>query len=295
MTSLPHFAHHQPATLDEALNLVDRYGVKGRLLAGGTEVIPKLRSRALCPEQLISVNRITELAKIEVRSNGELVIGAGARVSAVGRHETVRETYPGLSHACSVMATTQIRNMATVAGNLVNGSPCADTACPLLVYDARLVLASRGGRREVPISAFYKGPGQVDIAPNEILVEIVVPPIAAQTGSAYERISARSSVDMSAASVAALVTLDDKGQCCTVRVAMGAVAPTPLRCKQAEALLADQAPDPEHLSWSSMAVAKAAAPIDDVRATAAYRRAVLPVLAQRVLELSLTRAGGGAQ
>ncbi|MBW2458002.1 MAG: xanthine dehydrogenase family protein subunit M [Deltaproteobacteria bacterium] len=295
MTSLPHFVHHQPTTLDEALALVDRYGTKGRLLAGGTEVIPKLRSRALCPDQLISVNRITELSKLEVQSDGELVIGAGARVSEVGRHETVREVYPALAHACSVMATTQIRNMATVAGNLVNGSPCADTACPLLVYDARLVLASRSGRREIPISAFYQGPGQVDISPKEIVVEIVVPPVAARTGSAYQRISARSSVDMAAASVAALVTLDGKGQCSTVRVAMGAVAPTPLRCKQAEALLADQAPDAEHLAWSSAAVAKAAAPIDDVRATAAYRRAVLPVLARRVLEQSLTRAGGGAQ
>jgi len=225
----------------------------------------------------------------------ELHIGAGARISDVGRHDVVRESYPALAHACEVMATTQIRNMATVAGNLVNGSPCADTASPLLVYDARLVLATRADRREVPLGAFYKGPGQVDVAPNEILVAIVVPPIAARTGSAYQRLSARSSVDMAAASVAALVTLDGQGRCVTVRVAMGAVAPTPLRCKQAEALLADQAPDAEHLAWASAAVGKAASPIDDVRASAAYRRAVLPVLARRVLEASLSQASGGGR
>ncbi len=255
----------------------------------------KLRSRALCPKHLISVNRITELSHIDVQPGGDLLIGAGARVSDVGRHAAVRKAAPALAHACSVMATTQIRNMATVAGNLVNGSPCADTACPLLVHDARVVLARVAGRREVALDAFFKGPGQVDIEPNEILVEIVVPPNPERTGASYQRLSARSSVDMAAASVAALLTLDDQGRCTNARVAMGAVAPTPLRCRQAEALLADQAPDSEHLSWAAAAVAKASSPIDDVRASAAYRRAVLPVLARRVLSHCLTQARGGGR
>ncbi len=295
MIGLPHFAHHQPTTLAQALKLVDQYGTKAKLLAGGTEVIPKLRCRALCPEQLISVNRIAELSVIEVQPGGDLHIGAGVRVSDVGRHAGVLKTYPGLAHACSVMATTQIRNMATVAGNLVNGSPCADTASPLLVYDARVRLASQAGRREVALDAFYQGPGQVDVEPNEILVTIIVPPLPEGSGSSYQRLSARSSVDMAAASVAARLTLDAQGSCTAARVAMGAVAPTPRRCPQAEALLADQAPDSEHVSWAAAAVAKGASPIDDVRASAAYRRAVLPVLARRVLEQCLIQARGGGR
>jgi CO/xanthine dehydrogenase FAD-binding subunit len=133
------------------------------------------------------------------------------------------------------------------------------------------------------------------VEPNEIMVAIIVPPLAERSGSAYQRLSARSSVDMAAASVAALLTLDAQGSCISARVAMGAVAPTPLRCPQAEALLGDQAPDAEHLAWAAAAVAKAASPIDDVRASAAYRRAVLPVLAQRVLEQCLTQARGGGR
>lgn len=290
----PPFTHHRPTTLGEALEILGEHKGNARLLAGGTDLVNKLRSGAIRTEHLVSLNRVRDLARVHFSEEKGLSIGATARISAVGAHAEVRGRYPALAHACSVMATTQIRNMGTVAGNLANGSPCADTAGPLLVYEAVLLVSDRSGRRRIPLAEFFKGPGVVDLRPTEIVESIQVPP-PGNAGSDYQRISARSRIDMSAAGVAGLLALDGQGRVSRARLAMGSVGPTPMRCSAAEDLLTGQVPDDPLLERAATACAVASLPIDDVRATAEWRRAVVAVLARRVLEQSLLRAKGGAR
>jgi carbon-monoxide dehydrogenase medium subunit len=282
--------HHRPGSLAEALALLSRHGDRARVIAGGTDLVLKLRAGTVRAAHLVSINRIDELGRLALAPDRSLRIGAGVRLADVGRNEVVRASLPALAHACSVMATCQIRNQGTVAGNLANGSPCADTAAPLLAYDARVELASQGGWREIDLAAFYRDKGTVDIGPGELLTAIVVPAPPPCSGSCYERLSARSRVDMAAVGVAALVALAPDGVVATVRLALSAVAPTPLRCRDAEALFAGAAPTEALVERAAAACAAAARPIDDVRASAAYRRHLVAVLARRALGRALAQA-----
>ncbi|MDF1562431.1 MAG: xanthine dehydrogenase family protein subunit M [Deltaproteobacteria bacterium] len=298
MSVLPRFEHHAPTTLDEALELKASLGQHVWVLAGGTEIIPKLRAGRPAPDHLISINGIEDLRPVTFGLEGEtdepgLSIGGGARVRDVADHPAVRERYPALLAACTQMATVQIRNMATVAGNLVNGSPCADTAGPLLANDARLTLAAKGGGRVVALKDFFTGPGQVDLQEGEILVRIGLPVPPARCGEAFLRLSARSKVDIAAASATARLVLAEDGRIEEARVVIGAVAPTPLRCRDAEASLVGEVPGDEAFREAARLARDAARPIDDVRATAAYRKAVVPVLVRRTLEKALERARAG--
>ncbi len=290
----PPFTHHRPTSLGEALEILSEHKGNARLIAGGTDLINKLRSGAIRTDHLVSLNRVRDLDGVRYGEEEGLSIGATARISGVGAHEAVKARYPALAHACSVMATTQVRNMGTVAGNLANASPCADTAGPLLVYDAVLLVSDRDGQRRVPLAEFFKGPGLVDLRPTEI-VESIQAPSPGGAGSAYQRISARSRVDMQAAGVAGLLALDSTGRVSRARLALGSVGPTPMRCPEAEQVLAGRQPDSALLERAAAACASASMPIDDVRATAEWRRAVVGVLARRVLEQCLALAKGGAR
>ena len=169
MSVMPHFDYHRPASIHEALELLGRLGPDARLIAGGTDLVPQMRAGRAAPRHLVSVNDIEGLDRLAYSDGTGLVSGGGVRINAVGRHPAVRARYPGLVRACSVMATNVIRNMATVAGNLVNGSPCADTSAPLLVCDAKIDLASHAGRRVLPLTELHRGPGVVNVSPDEIV------------------------------------------------------------------------------------------------------------------------------
>lgn len=293
MSPTPGFDYRRPTTLDAALELLAEYGASARVLAGGTDLVDKLRQGTVQTEHLVSITRIDALRELHFDGAEGLHIGATARIHEVGRHPEVQHHYPALARACSVMATTLIRNMATVVGNVANGSPCADTAGPLLVYGATVAVARRGGRREVEVERFFRGPNQVDLAPGELVVSLRLPPPPRRSGSAYERISARSRVDMAAASVAGFLELAEDGRVATARLAMGAVGSTPLRASDAEQRLVGRKPDEEAIAQAARVCAAACRPIDDVRATAAWRRAVIEVLARRVLEQCAAQVRGG--
>jgi carbon-monoxide dehydrogenase medium subunit len=293
--AMPHFTVHQPTNLETALDELARNRSSVKLLAGGTDILPKLRAGALKVEHLVSLNRVPGLTRITYRDDDGLVIGAGARISDVGGHEDVIKHYPALAHACSVMATTQIRNMGTVAGNLVNAAPSADTAAPLLAYNASVVLVERGGRRQVALDKFFTGPGQSQIEHLEIMEAIRVPSPLDRSGSSYHRLSARSQVDICGVGVAGFLALDMNGLILATRLALAAVAPTPLRCTDAEKMLEGQEPSPELIARAAVACVRASRPIDDVRASANYRRAMVQVLAKRVLAECLEQAQGGSR
>jgi carbon-monoxide dehydrogenase medium subunit len=290
----PSFRLHQPRSLEEALDALSRHRASVKLLAGGTDLVPKLRAGVLEVRDLVSLARVPGLGRITYEEDDGLVIGAGARVAEVAAHPEVQRHYPALAHACSVMATTQIRNMATVAGNLANSAPSADTAAPLLAYDAALVVVERGGRRHVKLTDFFQGPGLNLLEPAEIIEAIRVPSPPRRTGSDYQRLSARSKVDIAAVGVAGFLSLDLEGVIIRARLALGAVAPTPVRCLEAEKLLDGQRPGPELLARAAAACVRASRPLDDVRASAAYRRRMVQVLAQRVVERCHQAAKGEA-
>ncbi|MBU4278656.1 MAG: xanthine dehydrogenase family protein subunit M [Proteobacteria bacterium] len=291
--AMPQFQVHQPKTLESVLDLLGRHRSSVKLLCGGTDLLIKMRAGAQAPEHLVSLNRVAGLKTISYAGGDGLVIGGAARISQVGKNAEVRRLYPGLAHACSVMATVQIRNMGTVAGNLVNAAPSADTAAPLLAYGASVVAVERGGRRQIKLVDFFTGPGLTVLEPGEMVEAIRVPDVSPRSGSCYLRLSARSKVDIAAVSVAGFLNLDLEGRVIRCRLALGSVGPTPLRCPEAEQILEGQTPDEKLIAQAAAACVRASRPIDDLRATAAYRRAMVQVLAQRVLTQSLDMAKGG--
>lgn len=281
--AMPHFQVHQPKSMEQVLDMLSRHRSSVKILAGGTDLMLKMRHAGLSVEHLISLNRVEGMRTISWDEGDGLVIAGGTRLADVGRHEQVCANYPGLAHACSVMATPQIRNMGTVAGNLVNAAPSADTAAPLLAHGASLVAVERGGRRQIQLKDFFSGPGLTVLEPLEMVEAIRVPAPPPRSGSAYMRISARSKVDIAAVGVAGFLNMDLGGRVIRCRLALASVAPTPVRCFEAEQLLEGQIPDEALLMRAGASCVRASAPIDDVRATASYRRSMVQVLAQRVL------------
>ncbi|MBI4798088.1 MAG: xanthine dehydrogenase family protein subunit M [Desulfarculus sp.] len=290
-----HFALHQPQSLSQALDLLEMHRASVRLLAGGTDLVPKLKVGALKVANLVSLQGVPGLGAVAFDEGQGLVIGGTARLAQVAALPEVKRLYPGLAHACSVMATTQIRNMGTVAGNLANAAPSADTAAPLLAYDARVTATNKKGSRDIPLAQFFAGPGLSVLEPGEIITAITVPPPPPKSGSAYQRLSARSQVDICAVGVAASLSLDGQGRLAHCRLACASVAPTPLRCLEAEEMLSGQAPGDDLLDRAAQAAAAAAKPIDDMRASAAYRRQMVEVLSRRVLATCLAQAASLAQ
>jgi carbon-monoxide dehydrogenase medium subunit len=288
-----HFTVHQPKTIEEALDLLSMHRSSVRVLAGGTDLVPRLRAGIDDTKHLVSINRVKGIRRINYQDEDGLIIGAASRISEVGKHADVQKYYPGLAHACQKMATVQIRNMGTVVGNLANSSPSADTAAPLLSQRASLILVERGGRRQVDLKDFFTGPGENVMDPFEMIEAIRIPSPPQRTGSAYLRISARSKVDIAAVGVAASLTLDMDGKILKSSIALGSVAPTPVRCPEAEAMLEGQVPEEALLMRAGAACVRTARPIDDMRATGSYRRKMVQVLAQRVLLECLKRAQGG--
>lgn len=290
---LPRFEHHQPKMTEELLELLAAHSDSAKIVAGGTDLLLKMRAGMMNPEHLISINQVEALHRIDYDDSKGLVIGGAARINDVGQQPDVRRYYPGLTYACDVMATVQVRNMATVAGNLANAAPSADCAAPLLVHDTELVLAQSGSTRQVKLHEYFTGPGMTIMEPREIIASILVPPVPERCGSTYLRLSARSKVDIVAVSVAGLLTLGASGEITTARVALAAVAPIPMLVPQASEMLVGQKPSEPLFAEVAAVVKEASKPIDDVRATAAYRRGMVEVLTRRVLAECLAKAEGG--
>jgi len=287
--------YHRPASLDEALELAAR-NPAAKFIGGGTDLLVKLRKRSSAsPCELISLRRIEELARVE-EVDGCLRIGAGVPLADLAVNEHVRERLPALTEALALFGSRQIRNVATLGGNFCNASPGADAAPPLMVYGARIEIRSVNGVREVPLTEFFRGPGETVLGPGEILTAILVERAGAGAVSTFLRKS-RVSMDLAIASVAVFLECD--GPRCTIaRIAAGAVAPTPLRLEAAERALEGTELDEEACSGAALAVDTAISPISDVRAEEWYRRHLTAVLLRRALA-RLTRAteavGGGAR
>lgn len=269
-----------PETLTEAVAALHlRRGA--RVIAGGTDLMVLLRDGRARPTCLVDISRLEELSGIAAAGD-RIRIGATVRIDELVNHPAVAKTYPALLDAGRLLGGWQIQNMATVAGNLCNASPAAEMAAPLLVLDAEVEAYGPSGERRIPLHQFWTAPGQTVLTAAEIVTAVLIPAVVDGTRSAYQRVQIRHSVDIALASAAARVELAD-GKVQVARLALGAVAPTPMRVREAEQFLQGRALTPEVLDRVADLAQAAARPITDVRASAEYRRAMCGVLARRVL------------
>ncbi|MGC8659523.1 MAG: FAD binding domain-containing protein [Desulfomonilaceae bacterium] len=286
---LPNFEYFEPTTLEEALNLLNQYGNDAHLLAGGTDVLVKMRNGRLKPKALIGLQGIEELNGISFDPDKGLTVGANARITEVATNDHILKYYPALAHAAQVMANVQVRNMGTIVGNLCNAAPSAENAPPLMAMGGEVKLQKLGSNRSLPLDKFFKGPGITALDKGEIMTSVFAPVPAPKSGAAYKRISARCGVDIAAVSVGAMVSLDN-ATCTDVRLVLGAVAPVPLRAEAAENLLRGQKWSLELARNVALQAAEEAKPITDVRASADYRKKMVVVLTYRAVVEAYERA-----
>ena len=291
--AVPTRTFHAPATLEDALRLLAELGPRAGVVAGGTDLVVAARGgRKPLPEAIVAIDRLPGLSELTETADGGLHIGALVTHADLERSGVVRERWSALSDSSALVGSPATRHLGTLGGNLCNASPAMETGSPLLVFDASVELRSASGSRTVPVAGFITGPGRSALVPGELLVGVVVPPRpAGRVGSAYLRLEYRAAMEIAVVGAAALVALDGEGRCTEARIAITAVAPTVLRVEAAERTLRGHAPTAEILAATAAAAGEAARPIDDVRASARYRSAMVPVLVRRALEAALVRAG----
>jgi len=280
--------YHEPQTLDEAISLRSQLGPDALIYAGGTDIIPKIRYGRITPAHLVNIKRISGLDRIGYE-NG-LHIGALATFNDICSHDAVRQHYPVLVEVFGDIASHQVRNLATIGGNICNAAPSADSAPILMTMDARVEISGIEGKRTMLLEEFFRGPGEVDLEHGDILTGIIVPTPAARTGYAYIKHTVRKSLDIAIVGVAVAVTLDDAGMCSDARVVIGASAPVPLRINKAEEALMGTSLNENDVKQAGQLAVGAVRPIDDVRRSAAYRRDMADVILARAVK----KAGGDA-
>jgi aerobic carbon-monoxide dehydrogenase medium subunit len=286
------FEYLEAQTLPEAIALLGQ-NEGTRIVAGATDFLVRWRQGVWKPRAVLSIQRIPGLDGVSYNPTTGLRLGTLVTIRQMELHPLIRAHYPALSQAATTFAGVQIRHLATVGGNLCNASPAADTLPALLAYGAECRLSGPDGERQVPLESFLLGPGRTVLRPAELLVELRLPPPSPHTGALYIKHSPRSAMDISAVGVASVITLESvDGVCQEVRIAMGAVGPTVLRARSAEALLRGQHADAALIQQAARAAMEEARPIDDIRGTARHRRAIVEALAGRTLQSAIQMAQG---
>ncbi|MBP8625410.1 MAG: xanthine dehydrogenase family protein subunit M [Syntrophorhabdaceae bacterium] len=308
------FEYYKPKTVAEAIELMGSLD-NARFIAGGTDVMVLLRQKKISPQHMISLRNIPELNIIDTVDG--LKIGSCVSHNDIDKNEYIKKYYSALTDATSRLGSRQIRNVATIGGNICNAAPSADTACPLLVFDTKAVVIGKEGEREIDLNDFFVGPGQTVLARGEILKEFVMPRFRDNTGSAYMKHTRREAMDLPILGIATRITisideereircrdllctidsisnilarLKDEGlRCEEARIAMGVVAPRPMRAKKAEEALRGKIISPELFDEIGEIAAGEAQPRDSIRGEAWYRREMIKILVKRALMKSIDR------
>jgi xanthine dehydrogenase iron-sulfur cluster and FAD-binding subunit A len=281
------YEYYQPRSLDEAFGLMAKCEGRARYVAGGTDAMIRVKQKLWQPEALISLRWVEELVGIK-KSGDSLRLGSMTLWREIETDPLVARYYPALAEAAAMVANPQIRNVATIGGNLCNAAPSADGAPPLMVMEAVLTIAGPNGARDVPISEFFQGPGQHCMAPGEVLTAITIPEMPMHTGMAFLK-SGRVSQDIALANVAVFVQMEGD-VCKKCRVSAGAVGPVPMELRGVEAFVEGKEITPELLLEIQDKAAGEVTPITDVRSTEIYRRTVTGVMVKRALEQALIQA-----
>lgn len=288
------FEYKMPISLQEAQELLSQYGEEAKLIAGGTALILLMKQQLVQPAYLISLRKVAGLDSINFNGGG-LHVGALCTHRSVETSPLVREKAPILAETYKHVATVRVRNMATVGGGLCHGDPNQDSPTTLISLNAKVVLASPGGRRVVPLDEFFLDYYETATRPDEILTEVMVPPIGSRTGTAFIKYLPRTADDYATVSVAvALTPGDDNRTCREVRVVLGSAGSTPVRAKGAESVLRGQELSLESIREAAATVREDVDPVSDARGSSDYKREMAVVFARRALERALRDAQGRA-
>lgn len=290
----PGFDYVRPGGLADAVSILAEEGRIARPLAGGTDLLVALRHGLAHADVVVDLKRVVELAGGIEDSEGTLLINANTPMTDIERDETVRTRIPGLVESARVVGSVQIRNRATLAGNVCNASPAADTPPMLVALGATLLVAGPDGERRVGIDDFWTGYRETVLRKGDVIRAVEIPLPGVREGTAFLKLGVRRAMEISIVCVGARVALDDDGAISGVGIGLGSVAPTTVRAAASEQLLLGEKPAPGLLAQAGAAAIEAGSPIDDLRASADYRRAMIPVMVERALGLALQRAGGGS-
>lgn len=289
------FVYQTPETLDEVLALLHAHGDEAKIIAGGTALVLMLKQRLVAPEVLISLHRLRGLDTMTAE-NGMIHLGARVTHRAAETSSLLRAQVPVLAETYQRVATVRIRNAATVGGALAHADPNQDPPVTLLALDARVQLVAQGGSREVPLTDFFTDYYETVLRPDELLTEIRIPQPQPHTGSTHLKFLPRSADDYATVGVAATVRLDPvTATCQECRIVMGSVGLTPLRARQAEAVLTGQALSPELLREAAAVAQDLTDPISDTRGSATYKRAMAGVFVRRAVEQAWQHARAASQ
>jgi len=277
------FEFYQPGSVQEASRLLKENGPGGRFLAGGTDLVIAMKEKGLLPKYIVDLKRVPGLAGIRENGDGTMTIGALTTMYALETSPVIKNKYPFLAQSAAEVGSIQIRNRATIGGNMANATPSADVAPSLIALNATAKIASASGERTVSMEEFFRGPGQTVMNPDEILTEITIPKTSPRLVAEYIKFSPRDMMDLAYVGVAVAYNLGENKQCSGVRIVLGAVAPTPIRAKNSEALLEGQLLSEELAEKVGNEAARESKPISDVRSSADYRRAMVGVMTKRAL------------
>ncbi len=279
-----------PSTVDEAVRLLAGASGAAKVLAGGTDLLVQLRSGRTKPDLIVDTKRIPGISGIR-EQDGAFVIGAATSGAVIGECEALKDAWPGVVEAANLIGSTQIQGRASLAGNLCNASPAADSVPPLIAARATCVIAGANGRREVPVESIVTGPGRTSLGPDEFVLEFHLPKRPPRSADAYLRFIPRTEMDIAVVGAAVSLTLDPGGFCTDARIVLGAVAPTAVLVPEGAAALIGRKLDETAVAGLDKAARGACKPIDDKRGTIEYRTKVAGVLARRAATIAYQRAG----
>lgn len=294
---LPRFEYHSPKSVAEALNLMAGFEGRAEAYAGGTDLLVEMKRREKTPEHLIDLKGIEGMKGIDPDGKGAIRIGALTTLGELERSDVVRGALHPLWDAVNVMASPQIRTLATIGGNLCSAMPSADTAPPLIALGGSVRIAGLDGERTLPVEGFFKGPGQSDLKSCEILLEILIPGPKADRRGAFFKLMRRSAMDLAQVSVAVCLGLDrkDKGVCREARIALGASGLTPIRAPKAEEFLVNKKISQAVAGEAGNMASGEASPRSSIRASREYRQSMIRVLTERaILEAAKRPVSGKA-
>jgi CO/xanthine dehydrogenase FAD-binding subunit len=287
MTALSYSA---PSSVEDAIRILSGAGGLAKVLAGGTDLLVQLRSGRVKPDLIVDTKKIPGMIGIR-EVDGGFVIGAATSGALIGEHEALGKAWPGVVEAANLIGSTQVQGRASLAGNLCNASPAADSVPALVAAKATCVVVGPKGQREVPVESIVIGPGRTSLARDEFITEFHLSKRPPRSADAYLRFIPRTEMDIAVVGAGVNVTLDAGGVCREARVTLGAVAPTVLLVPEAAAALIGHKLDKPTLDALDAAARKACKPIDDKRGTIEYRIKVAGVLARRAAAIAFERAG----
>lgn len=284
---LPDIDYYAPQTIQETCSLLTQLGSKAKVLSGGTDLMVKMKHGVLSCEALVSLKELRELKEITYQQGKGVVIGARATHNELVNSTLLNEKYLSISEAAHQMASNQIRNLGTVGGNIVNAVPSADLPPILIALGATITMVGPDGERTIPLEEYFTGPGRSVMAQNEVVTQFTIPD-QPTTGSTYIKFGLRASGALAVVGVASAVTVEGN-IIKDARIVLGAVAPTPLRAKNAEAVLIGKEYTDDLLEQAGVAAAAECSPISDIRGSAEYRRDMVRVFTKRSLKAAITK------